>query len=251
MGALAILQARMSSNRLPGKVLLPINGSPMIYWQIKRILESSAVSKLIIATSTHCSDDLLCQYLNSIKVEFFRGSLNDVHSRFFEIVRNNPEYDTVIRLTADCPMTMPHLIDSMCDLFSGGKIDYLSNAINPTYPDGVDIELFNSEAFMRLSKLELSDFEKEHVTYRFLDKNQNFKICEYKNNRDLSNLRLTVDYSSDYQYVSEIFKHFEKREFNFTLEEVVEIIEKGIIKSIPLPAKFRNITSNGVEREVT
>jgi spore coat polysaccharide biosynthesis protein SpsF len=250
MAALAILQARMSSNRLPGKVLLPINGKPMIYWQIERILKSSEVSKLIVATSTDPLDDALCHYLNSINVEVLRGSLNDVHSRFFEIVRNNPEYATIIRFTADCPMTMPHLINSMCNSFSQKGIDYLSNTINPTYPDGMDIEIFNHGAFMRLSMLELSDFEKEHVTYRFLDTKLNFEICEYRNDRDLSDLRLTVDYPNDYQYVSEIFKYFEKRELDFTLEEVVELIEKGIIKSLPLPAKFRNITSSHVEQGI-
>ena len=113
---LAVLQARMSSNRLPGKVLMEVNGKPMIYWQIQRILQSKEISKLVVATSDHPTDDVLVKYLESINFEFVRGSLDDVLARFIK-VENIYSPDSIIRLTGDCPLLMPELIDSMLKKF--------------------------------------------------------------------------------------------------------------------------------------
>ena len=140
---LAVLQARMSSNRLPGKVLMEVNGKPMIYWQIQRILQSKEISKLVVATSDHPTDDVLVKYLESINFEFVRGSLDDVLARFIK-VENIYSPDSIIRLTGDCPLVMPELIDSMLKKFYEVNVQYLSNIIELTYPDGLDIEIIKA-----------------------------------------------------------------------------------------------------------
>ena len=125
---LAVLQARMSSNRLPGKVLMEVNGKPMIYWQIQRILQSKEISKIVVATSDYPADDVLVKYLESINCSFVRGSLEDVLARFIK-VENIYSPDSIIRLTGDCPLVMPELIDSMLKKFYEVNVQYLSNII--------------------------------------------------------------------------------------------------------------------------
>ncbi len=165
MNNLAIIQARMASSRLPGKVMLEINKIPSIKFQIDRI-RNSKVDNLVIATSTDSSDDILVEYLKTIHVEVRRGPLEDVATRFLQIL---DEFDprNFIRLTADCPFVMSQLIDKMLDVFNLSDLDYLSNSNPPTFPDGLDVEIVNASAFRQLLRSDLSKSEREHVTLRF------------------------------------------------------------------------------------
>ena len=142
----AILQARMSSSRLPGKVMMPINGEPMIYRQIERIRQASTIDEVIVATSTDPSDDSLVEFLLDKGIEVFRGSLNDVLSRFSEI-QKIIKSTAIIRFTGDCPLVMPELIDRMMAKFYETNVDYLSNTLEPTYPDGLDVEIIRPSVF--------------------------------------------------------------------------------------------------------
>ena len=180
---LVILQARMSSNRLPGKVMKEINGMPMIYWQIQRILRSKAVDDLIVATSTDVTDDVLAGYLKGISVKVFRGNLNDVLSRYLEASLAYP-HGALIRLTGDCPLVMPDLIDQMVKEFYSLDADYLSNTLKPTYPDGLDIEIIKKGVLNRLVAFSLNQREKEHVTFGIYTRPEIFKCINYENLRD-------------------------------------------------------------------
>ena len=220
---LVILQARMSSRRLPGKVLMPLNGEPMIYRQIARILEAQEVENLIVATSTDPSDDELVEYLISKGVATFRGSLDDVFSRFYEIIKNeSPEI--IVRLTADCPLVMPKILDAMLSQFNLGESEYMSNALHPTYPDGLDIEIFSRECFNRLSALSLTPKELEHVTLGINNRNDFFKIENYSDVEDNSKLRWTVDYLEDFEFVKGVYANFQGREKEFTYQEVLNFV---------------------------
>jgi len=238
---LVILQARMSSSRLPGKVMLPINGHPMIFWQIKRIEQVREISKIIVVTSTDRSDDVLVNYLESIRVKTFRGSLDDVHSRFFCVIVNHPTYQNVIRLTGDCPLAMPGVLQKAIGEFITSKVDYLSNGIEPTYPDGLDVEIFSRESFLRMSNQQLTTMEKEHVTLGFLTGNFPFKIGQLKNDKDLSQLRWTVDYPQDFNFISGLFGYFIGRESTFTIDDVLSLLEERPDLNTQLSPKFRNI----------
>jgi spore coat polysaccharide biosynthesis protein SpsF len=230
---LVILQARMSSRRLPGKVLMPLNGEPMIQRQIARILESHEVDNLIVATSTDPSDDALVDYLNSKGVMSFRGSLDDVFSRFYAIIQSEAP-EVIVRLTADCPLVMPKILDEMLCQFHVGGSDYMSNALHPTYPDGLDIEIFSRECFRKLSALSLTPEELEHVTLGINNRKDFFKIENYSDIEDNSKLRWTVDYIEDFEFIKSVYANFQGREKVFTYQDVLNFVRlnPGIVSKI-------------------
>ena len=226
ISTLAILQARMSSTRLPGKVLTPINGKPMIYWQIERIRQSKSIDELIVATSTDESDDPVFNYLIELGVKVYRGSLDDVLSRYQEI-RIQTAPNILIRLTGDCPLTMPVLLDEMVEDFLRSDVDYLSNVLEPTFPDGLDIEIMRASTLAKLAEFKLTDFEREHVTVGILERRNIFNCKNFSNIEDLSNMRWTVDYQEDFAFVRQIFGAFKGRETMFTFEEVMQFLENN------------------------
>lgn len=221
--------------------MLELNNRPMIYWQIQRILQSELIENLLVATSADSTDDVLADFLAEHKVAVFRGSLTDVHSRFLAVVKSNPTVDTFVRLTADCPLVMPDLLTDMLNTFSESNFDYFSNCINPTYPDGLDIEIFSRDAFMQMSDGELSDLEKEHVTLKFRSPSQSFQIGEKHHSVDLSNMRWTVDYKEDLEFVRNVFGKFVGQESTFSLQDVLSLLESHPELNTQLPATLRNI----------
>jgi len=241
MSTVAILQARMTSSRLPGKVMLEINNKPMIYWQAQRILRVKEIDKVVVATSLDESDDSLEEYLTSVGLEVFRGSLVDVHSRFLSIINSNPNSRTFLRLTGDCPLVMPLLVSEMLSEFEQGSFDYYSNILQPTYPDGLDVEIFSRDSFLTMSRYELSSLDKEHVTLRYRDSESRFNIANKSNSNDLSNLRWTVDYEEDYLFVKGIFEHFRGSEPTFTMSDVLFLLESHPEINTQLPSSLRNV----------
>lgn len=221
---LVVLQARMSSRRLPGKVLMKINGTPMIYWQIQRIMKSSKVSKIVVATSSDSTDDLLVKFLEEKSIIVHRGSLDNVLSRYVEVATHFP-HDALIRLTGDCPLVMPELIDQMIDKFHVEKVDYLSNTLMPTFPDGLDIEIIKPGVLQELATLKLDAKELEHVTYGVYSRPERFKLSNFSNKMDLSHNRWTVDYKEDFEFVTAIFEEFSGRESSFTYQDVCRFLE--------------------------
>jgi len=234
-----ILQARMSSRRLPGKVMLPLNGKPMIYWQIKRILKAKEVASLVVATSKDPSDDPLVEYLDSIGIECFRGSLDNVFSRFHEIVLGKLPKN-IVRLTADCPLIMPEILDVMLKQFCVQDVEYMSNALVPTFPDGLDIEIFTRECFEKLTTLELSPEELEHVTLGINNRRGAFHVSNFSDSRDRSALRWTVDYLEDFDFVQEIYGHFKGLEVTFTYQDVLDFLEQNPDKKSKISGNRRN-----------
>jgi len=221
---LAILQARMSSTRLPGKVLADINGTPMIYWQIMRIREAKRIDELVVVTSTDQSDDVLAEYLlqNGVLVE--RGPIDNVLERFFQALDRFREYENIVRLTGDCPLVMPNLIDEMIAKFDNSNVDYLSNALEPTFPDGLDIEIVKRSALIRLSDYPLSATESEHVTLGLRNRMKEFSVENFSQVRDLSSLRWTVDYEGDLEFVRKVYDVFKGRELTFNYQDLLDLL---------------------------
>lgn len=248
LNALVILQARMGSSRLPGKVMLPINGKPMIYWQLERIKQSKCIDGIVVATSTDSSDDQLADFLISTGVEVVRGPLTNVAVRFSMVVdKFKPK--NFIRLTGDCPFVMPELIDSMLKVFNEKDVDYLSNTSKPMYPDGLDIEIVRSESFLSLLKFELSDSEKEHVTLGIYTRPKVFTLASFSFEKDLSNLRWTVDYPEDYAFVVKIFAHFQNREFEFGLKELIDFLSSESAPKNSISGELRNESLKNLPNE--
>jgi spore coat polysaccharide biosynthesis protein SpsF len=222
---LAILKARTSSTRLPGKVLLPLNETPMIIRQIDRIMRCQKLDSLIVATSTDPSDNELVKLLNKKHVKVYRGSLGNVFSRYYNLTKSLKPRN-VIRLTADCPLVMPELIDKAVNLFEESNADYISNIIYPTYPDGLDVEVMKSSAILDLNEQSLTQYEKEHVTVGLYNRPKQFKLLNFVNEVDLSAWRWTVDTKEDYQFVKTVYQSFAGREDEFNFHEVVELCLK-------------------------
>jgi spore coat polysaccharide biosynthesis protein SpsF len=238
---LVILQARMSSSRFPGKVLALINGKPMIFWQILRIKKSKYVSEVVVATSDDRTDDELAFYLEGIGVAVVRGDLENVYERFRKVLKR---FDSkhFIRLTADCPLVMPDLIDSVFEKFTTEDCDYISNALNPTYPDGLDIEILKTYAFEKLSNMRLSRAEKEHVTLGIYSRKTEFKIFSFEDINNLSGERWTVDYPEDLEFVRRVYSEFKGREGEFSLQEVSDLLSKHPGLRNKIGGNYRNIS---------
>jgi spore coat polysaccharide biosynthesis protein SpsF len=245
---LAIIQARMSSRRLPGKVLLELNGEPTILRIVKRLEKASTVDEVIVATSLDQSDNKLFEFLNSKGIKCFRGDLEDVLSRFVGVMTNS-DAEVIIRITADCPLVMPKLVDQMVRSFLLSDLDYLSNTIIPTFPDGLDVEVFTKKALTRLDRLSLSSQEREHVTLGIRNRPEQFKLGNFEGKSDLSGLRWTVDYEEDFVFVSQVYAHFAYRESDFEFEEVLQLLDEVDLKPSTISASRRNeALLNGKER---
>jgi len=236
---LAVIQARVSSTRLSGKVLKNLNEKPLILHIVERLKRASTIDEIIVATSTHPSDDTLVDVLKANDCSYFRGSLEDVLSRYVGAISFS-KASTIIRVTADCPLVMPTLVDEMVGKFQSLDSDYLSNTILPTFPDGLDLEIFTREALLRLNAMELTSQEREHVTLGMRNRSDEFLLSNYNFIRDLSGLRWTVDYPEDLRFIREVYSHFKGRESTFGFEEILELLSTGLVKATSISSTRRN-----------
>ncbi len=216
----------MSSTRLPGKVMRLINGKPMIYWQIQRIKKAKLLDKLILAISEDASDDVLAEYLDTIDQVYVRGSLNDVLDRFTK-VESIYKSQSIVRLTGDCPLVMPELIDEIIKQFYENNLDYMSNILALTYPDGLDVEVFKSSVLGRLQRLNLSESEREHVTLGIINRQEIFSTKNFYNEKNLSSFRWTVDTQKDFEFISKIFDNFKLNEVGFSQKDLEVFIQSN------------------------
>ena len=241
-----ILQARMTSTRLPGKVMSLINGRPMIHWQIERILRAKSVSHVVVATSIDSSDDELVSFLNSIQVNVSRGSLDDVYSRFETVLAiDNPS--AFMRLTGDCPLVMPAIIDEMATVFRSQEFDYFSNTLEVSFPDGLDVEIVRSQAFRQLGTYILSTQEREHVTLGLYSRPKDFLLGNFKYKSDLSFERWTVDHPEDLTFVKAVFREFQGVESSFTMDDILRFLKDNPEKRNKLAGALRNEALTNIE----
>lgn len=201
----AILQARMSSSRLPGKVMKPILGMPMIGRHIERLNRCDSLDRIVVATSRDPSDDGLAAYAEGLGVRVFRGALDDVLGRFQGAALSNGPATHVVRLTADCPLADPGVIDACVWRHVETGADYTSNTLERTYPDGLDVEVMTAAALKTMQAEAKDPYEREHVT-PFLYRNPDrFRIAQLTQRAQLSDRRWTVDTAEDFEFVSRVF----------------------------------------------
>lgn len=199
----AFIQARMSSSRFPGKVLADLAGRPMIEYMRSRVLLAQRIDKVVVVTSTDPSDDALAEAIEAAGAEIWRGSLDDVLSRFVTAA-DAFGGDVIVRLTGDCPLIDPAVIDAVIDLRQAAEADYCSNVAPPTFPDGLDVECFTRAALDRADAEAGSGPEREHVTLWMRSDEAGLKLANHQCIVDASALRWTVDYPDDLEVIRRI-----------------------------------------------
>jgi spore coat polysaccharide biosynthesis protein SpsF len=223
---LAIVQARCSSTRLPGKVLAPVSGRAMILRQIERLQRSEMIDRLVVATSTDQSDDVLVNLLEAQNIIVSRGSLNDVADRFHDVVKKL-DPTAIVRLTADCPLADPEVIDKVIREHVETGAEYTSNTLERTYPQGLDTECIAAAAFDRLMRLPLTASEREHVTLGIYNRPETFTLHSVTQVVDRSIMRWTVDRPDDLAFVRTVYERLYERKPAFNQEDIVELIEQN------------------------
>lgn len=206
MRVVGIVQARMGSTRLPGKVMMPINGHPMIEILLTRLGRATEVDDIVLATSEDARNQPLVDHVEALGFKTFRGSEDDVLDRFLQAARGE-RADIIVRITGDCPLVDPALVDDAVRQFKSADVDYLSNVAPATFPDGLDIEVFRLTALERAALETNKQYDREHVTPYLRDSGR-FRVLSIRNAEDLSRLRWTVDEPQDFDVVSNVFVHF-------------------------------------------
>lgn len=220
---LAVLQVRVSSTRLPGKALKPLLGQPMIIRQVERVRRAALIDRLVVATSTDASDDPLAALCRRNGLDCFRGSLADVLDRFYQAARPYRP-DHVVRLTGDCPLADPAVIDAVIAHHLAGGYDYTSNCAEPTYPDGLDAEILTFPCLERVWREAARPAEREHVTFYINSHPGLFRRGILKNGTDLSHLRWTVDEAADYELVTRIYEALYPADPGFDMRAVLRLL---------------------------
>ena len=216
----AIVQARTGSTRFPGKVLSNLCGKSMIEFLLDRLQQCEIIDHIILATTDLLEDDKLSKVVSDLGIDVVRGSENDVLSRFV-LALDNTSATTIIRITGDNPILDPNLIQSAVISFINSDLDYLSNCFPPTYPDGLDVEVFTRAALMQAHEKCTSIHQREHVT-PWIRESKTLSVGSFNHNKDLSSLRWTVDEPEDLQVISSIVSHFRPR-IDFTWLDVVQL----------------------------
>lgn len=220
MKVVAIVQARMGSTRLPNKVMKPIGGGPMIEVLLARLARAQEVNEIVVATSADPRNQPLADHVNSLGYTCYRGSENDVLDRYVQAAKF-VNADVVVRITGDCPLVDPALVDDAIRQFKACNVDYFSNIAPPTFPDGLDIEVFTLHALARAAQETNKPFDHEHVT-PYLRESGRFTHADMQHEEDLSSLRWTVDEPADYDVVSRVFAYFAP-DIHFSWQRVLQL----------------------------
>ena len=242
---LAIIQARMGSTRLPGKTLMKVGEDTLLGYELKRVSLAKKIDYIVVATTTNKEDDAVEGLCRELKVDCFRGSEDDVLDRFYQCSLKYPDYGTIVRLTGDCPLIDPVVIDRVISFFLTEDYDYTSNVLIETFPDGLDVEVFTREALAEAAHEAKLLSEREHVTL-YLRNQPKFKKGNLASTPNLSNFRLTVDEPADLEVVRFLAANLP---YDTGYKKIVEYLEAspevreknlGIVKNAGLIKSLRN-----------
>jgi spore coat polysaccharide biosynthesis protein SpsF len=228
MNKVAIIQARMGSTRLPGKVMKLLSGKPMLEHIVKRLQTVEAIDQIVIATTLKSEDNVICDFAKRHSIEYYRGKSVDVLDRYYQAAVMH-DADVIIRITADDPLKDSHIINEILHEYMDNyeKYDYVSNTIVPTYPIGIDVEVFSFNALRKAWMEAEGTFYREHVTpYIWTNTHLfNIKNVEYTGH-NLSALRWTVDTQNDFEFAEAIYSYLYKEHEIFFMEDIVQLLDK-------------------------
>lgn len=225
MKTLIIVQARMTSTRLPGKVLLPLAGVPMLTRLVERLRRVQRADGIVVATTTNVADDTIAALCAQLVVPCHRGSEHDVLSRYADASRLHGA-DVVVRITSDCPLIDPALIDQVMAAYAEGGSDYVSNMLPPTWPYGMAVEVFSAAALAQAHAEATQAAEREHVTPFLYWHPERYRLRNVASPVDLSQHRWTVDTPEDYELVSRLFEHLMPTHPHFTQADVLALLDQ-------------------------
>ncbi len=222
----AIIQARMSSTRLPGKVLKDLYGKTVLEHIIDRVSRSKYIKQIIVATTTNPADDQIVKKLKGTNTPTFRGDEDNVLSRFY-LAAKKYKLDIIVRITADDPLKDPNVIDQLIEILLGNdELDYCSNTIKPTFPEGIDCEVFRFKALEKAFKEAKLSSETEHVTPYIWKNPDKFNTYNLEYSRDLSSWRWTLDNPDDWEFFKAVYGQFYKEDSFFGMEDVIPWLEE-------------------------
>ena len=218
-----IIQARMGSARLPGKVMKKIDGEkPTISYLIEQLEFCKSFDDVVVATTNLKEDDVIEKHVRNMRIKVYRGDPLNVLDRYYNCAKIN-SYNTIVRITCDNPFVDPILVDKIVTTFSEGTFDYVSNTIDRTFPHGTEVEVFSYSALERAWKKAEKQHDKEHVTTFFHERNNSFSILNYSSSEDLSKYRWTLDTPNDLKLIKEIAKRIKKKPVH--LNDILDIFQ--------------------------
>lgn len=221
----AIIQARLGSTRLPGKVLRTLNGKPLLLHIVNRLKLCKQIDSIVLATTANPIDDTLAEWCKENNISCFRGDENNVLKRYYDAATKYMA-DIIVRITADDPFKDPKVIDSVIALLKEKSLDFAFNNYPPSFPEGLDTEVFTYKAIKQAFETETTDFEKEHVTQYFYHNPSKFKLGNYAYPRDISYLRLTVDTEQDFALAEKIYQKLSPHGEMFYLDDILSLFDK-------------------------
>ena len=223
----AIIQARLGSTRLPGKVLKDLNGRPLIAQIINRLTCCKKIDNILLATTTNIIDDELAEWCKQNGVACFRGDENNVLKRYYDAA-TEVKADVIVRITADDPFKDPKVIDSVIRLLEQNKLDFAFNNSPPSFPEGLDTEVFTYNAIKQAVQAETTDFEREHVTQYFYHNPNMFKMQNYAYKEDISYMRLTVDTEKDFKLAETLYSKLSPQGEMFYLDDILSLLKREL-----------------------
>lgn len=224
MKTVIIVQARMTSTRLPGKVMKRVLGKPLLEYQLERLQRVKLADEIVIATTTNQTDEPIVELCNSLSVACFRGSEDDVLSRYYGAATAH-KADLVVRVTSDCPLIDPQVIDTVIDycLQNQSHYDYVSNSLERTYPRGMDTEVFSFSTLQQAFGEATAQPDREHVTPFIYRQPARYRLGHVIYSEDCSHHRWTVDTPEDFELIQKIIEAIYPRKPNFTLEDCLSL----------------------------
>lgn len=223
MKIVAIIQARMGSSRLPGKVMAEIVGKPMLFHVVTRVSRARKINIVTVATSTHASDDSIAEYCAGANIPCFRGSEEDVLDRFYQAAKHF-QADVVVRLTADCPLHDPEVIDRVVSVLLESDADFVSGGMKTTFPDGLDAAAFPMTVLSQTWQEAKLKSDREHVTPYIHKHPEIFRLKTITCDEDLSYLRWTVDEPRDLEFVRAVYEYL--GDTSFGMKEILDLLKK-------------------------
>ena len=222
----AIIQARTGSSRFPQKIFAEIGGIPLLRLVVERCKLSTHIGRVVVATTCSSSDDRVVDACEKWGVSTFRGSEEDVLRRFAEAATTF-DIDIVVRVTADDPFKDPDIIDRAIELLvSSPEMDYVSNTVHPTYPEGLDIEVFHRKALLQADREASLPSEREHVTPFIWKRSKDFRIFNFEADEDFSHLRWTIDYPRDLTMMNELVDLTQMSPIDVRMRDLLAVVEK-------------------------
>jgi len=222
MKPVAIIQVRMSSTRLPGKVLKKLNGITVLESLLNQLNYSKLLNDKIIATTSNSEDDVIFNFCKSKEIKCYRGSQDDVLDRYYNCAKKF-SINTIIRITSDCPLMDPQVVDAVIDFYLKNSYDYVNNCYNRTYPYGNDVEIFSLKVLEKVWEKATKPSEREHVTPYIYNNPDEFSLGWIENKENLSEFHWTIDRKEDLIFVQNIFKKISKRPI--LMKDIIDVIK--------------------------